>query len=245
MSAPAVGAATSAPLPAPPQANPQMVAAVDQFGHDGNEESKTSVLTPEQAVLIFTSRTAKSSKLRDSSSSKLAKEYGVTTKAVRDIWNMRTWVWTTMSYWSDEDMKTFLKKRLCKDCKLKNVERIEDTCEKCAIRRRRGCKLKNVERIEDTCEKCAIRRRRGRPMGSKDKQQRIRRPLGLNGARSLADGFPGGSPFNGFSLGMPHGMDMSQMPQGLQDALSQMPQGMQFMNPALMMHMQGLAAAGG
>jgi len=36
----------------------------------------------------------------------------------------RTWVWTTMSYWSDEDMKTFLKKRLCKDCKLKNVERI-------------------------------------------------------------------------------------------------------------------------
>eukprot|EP00277_Geminigera_cryophila_P005248 CAMPEP_0179420940 /NCGR_PEP_ID=MMETSP0799-20121207/9467_1 /TAXON_ID=46947 /ORGANISM="Geminigera cryophila, Strain CCMP2564" /LENGTH=222 /DNA_ID=CAMNT_0021194647 /DNA_START=113 /DNA_END=777 /DNA_ORIENTATION=+ len=222
MSAPAVGAATSAPLPAPPQANPQMVAAVDQFGHDGNEESKTSVLTPEQAVLIFTSRTAKSSKLRDSSSSKLAKEYGVTTKAVRDIWNMRTWVWTTMSYWSDEDMKTFLKKRLCKDCK-----------------------LKNVERIEDTCEKCAIRRRRGRPMGSKDKQQRIRRPLGLNGARSLADGFPGGSPFNGFSLGMPHGMDMSQMPQGLQDALSQMPQGMQFMNPALMMHMQGLAAAGG
>jgi len=36
----------------------------------------------------------------------------------------RTWVWTTMSYWSDEDMKTFLEKRLCKDCKLKNVERI-------------------------------------------------------------------------------------------------------------------------
>jgi len=68
----------------------QLAEIARQFAaEDGNDESKTSVLSPEAAVLIFTSRATKSSKLRDSSSAKLAKEHGVTTKAVRDIWNMR------------------------------------------------------------------------------------------------------------------------------------------------------------
>ena len=68
----------------------QLAEIARQFApEDGNDESRTSVLSPEAAILIFTSRATKSSKLRDSSSAKLAKEHGVTTKAVRDIWNMR------------------------------------------------------------------------------------------------------------------------------------------------------------
>jgi hypothetical protein len=68
-------------IPAP---NPAVLELARQYAD--TDESKTSVLTADAAILIFTSRAAKSSKLRDSSSSKLAREHGVTTKAVRDIW---------------------------------------------------------------------------------------------------------------------------------------------------------------
>ena len=122
--APAPAPAPSpAPMPQVPAPNPAVLELARLYAD--TDESKTSVLTADSAILIFTSRAAKSSKLRDSSSSKLAHEHGVTTKAVRDIWNMRTWVWTTMPYWSDEDMRTFLRKRTCKECKAKGVERIE------------------------------------------------------------------------------------------------------------------------
>ena len=68
-----------------------------------------------------------------------------------------------MAYWSEEDMKQFLKKRLCA-----------------------ACKAKGVDRLEDTCDRCKIKRRRGRPMGSKDKKQRVRRSLTMSG-RALSE----------------------------------------------------------
>ena len=192
------------------QYNPHLAELARQYMEDGNDDSKTSVLTDERAILIFTSRSAKSGKLRDSSSSKLAEEHGVTTKAVRDIWNLRTWVWTTMPYWSDDDMKAFLKKRLCADCK-----------------------ASGVKRLEDTCDKCKIKRRRGRPMGSKDKKQRIRRSHSdLVGGPQTFPEVPAGAMAH-FPLGM---VDVSQHMQ------QQMQQG--FMNPALLAQMQGVPGVG-
>jgi len=41
---------------------------------------------------------------RDSTSAQLAAQYGITMKAVRDIWNQRTWPWVTMPY-------SFIRKR--------------------------------------------------------------------------------------------------------------------------------------
>ena len=45
---------------------------------------------------------------RDSLSAELAAEFGITSKAVRDIWNLRTWTWTTLPYWTQADHDDFL-----------------------------------------------------------------------------------------------------------------------------------------
>jgi hypothetical protein len=43
------------------------------------------------------------------------------------------------------------------------------------------CLLLHLAVVQDTCVKCKVRRRRGRPMGSKDKKQRVRRSLSTGG----------------------------------------------------------------
>ena len=48
------------------------------------------------AVTIFLAKSAE----RDGTSAKLAVEYGITQKAVRDIWNLRTWVAATQPVWT-------------------------------------------------------------------------------------------------------------------------------------------------
>ena len=59
-------------------------------------------------------------------------------KAVRDIWNFRTWKWETMPYWSQEDLHDFLSKHLCTGCRLKGVCSLQEACGSCAFPRRRG-----------------------------------------------------------------------------------------------------------
>ena len=71
-------------------------------------------------------------KLRDSLAAQLAAEFGITSKAVRDIWNLRTWTWTTMPYWTQADHDQFLPKHLCEACKAGNVRRLSDACARCA-----------------------------------------------------------------------------------------------------------------
>ena len=73
---------------------------------------------------------------RGSLSVELAAEFGITSKAVRDIWNLRTWTWTTLPYWTQADHDDFLPKHLCMNCKVEhkagNVPVLSDACARCA-----------------------------------------------------------------------------------------------------------------
>jgi hypothetical protein len=71
---------------------------------------KRAVLTDQQAAEIFKLRLAfgafDSSRqhLFTSRSAQVSKLYGVSPKAVRDIWNMRTWRHATKKLWTDQDI---------------------------------------------------------------------------------------------------------------------------------------------
>ena len=58
---------------------------------------------------------------RDTLSAVLAEKHGITSKAVRDVWKLRTWAWVTMPYWTQDDIDTFLTKHLCASCRKKGV----------------------------------------------------------------------------------------------------------------------------
>ena len=53
------------------------------------------------------------------SSNALAAQYGITAKAVRDIWNKRTWVHATHTLWTEEEKSEYSRRRkLCDMCKI-------------------------------------------------------------------------------------------------------------------------------
>jgi len=54
---------------------------------------------------------------KEALSFKLAVDYGITSKSVRDIWSMRTWGWATVGYWTDADKRRYLDSRLCPACR--------------------------------------------------------------------------------------------------------------------------------
>ena len=70
-----------------------------------SQAAKDSVINASQAIEIFLAKARRKS--RDPASRTLAEEYGISMKAVRDIWNFRTWKWETMPYWSQEDLHDF------------------------------------------------------------------------------------------------------------------------------------------
>eukprot|EP00960_Hanusia_phi_P031530 749343-Hanusia_phi.AAC.3 len=49
-----------------------------------------------------------------STSIQLGEKYGVTAKAIRDIWNKRTWAHATESMWSDEERASYKRMRTSK-----------------------------------------------------------------------------------------------------------------------------------
>ena len=58
---------------------------------------------------------------RDILSMVLAQEHCITSKAVLDVWKLRTWAWVTMLYWTKQDLDFFLTKHLCVACRKKGV----------------------------------------------------------------------------------------------------------------------------
>ena len=62
-------------------------------------------LTAADAARIFKTKYQKSAK----TSKMLASKYGVTAKAIRDVWSLKTWTLITMPYWSEEDRNHFAK----------------------------------------------------------------------------------------------------------------------------------------
>ena len=54
---------------------------------------------------------------RDGLAIRLANEFGITAKAVRDIWNLRTWAQVTKPFWSPLEECHFVKRKHSKDTK--------------------------------------------------------------------------------------------------------------------------------
>eukprot|EP00277_Geminigera_cryophila_P018303 CAMPEP_0179437354 /NCGR_PEP_ID=MMETSP0799-20121207/21260_1 /TAXON_ID=46947 /ORGANISM="Geminigera cryophila, Strain CCMP2564" /LENGTH=359 /DNA_ID=CAMNT_0021218233 /DNA_START=45 /DNA_END=1124 /DNA_ORIENTATION=+ len=81
------------------------------------------------AVAIFVAKRSKSK--RDHLATRLAEEFGVTAKAVRDIWNLRTWRTVTAQYWSPADAEKFLNRRLCPSCCNCGFTSIQQACSNC------------------------------------------------------------------------------------------------------------------
>ena len=68
------------------------------------------IITVEAARKIFLSRTMRRN--NDGLASRLGQDFGISAKAVRDIWRLRTWTRATRPYWTPEDMRNHLKKNL-------------------------------------------------------------------------------------------------------------------------------------
>ena len=77
----------------PIQASPDTIRGAGRGGGatPAAELRGVCTITEEEAVIIFRANKAERVK-RDRLASRLADEYGITAKAVRDIWSLRTWI---------------------------------------------------------------------------------------------------------------------------------------------------------
>ena len=75
--------------------------------------SSTSSITAKHARAIYIVKTNGKTP-RDAR--RLAVQYGVTPKAVRDIWNHRTWKHATVSLWPLDEANKYIKNNLCARC---------------------------------------------------------------------------------------------------------------------------------
>ena len=92
------------------------------------------IITNEAAVAIFKARDEHRKK-QDKLATRLSSEYGISTKAVRDIWNLRTWSHVTKPFWTPKDFsRRMLHSKLCTACKKDPaIASIEDACEACNV----------------------------------------------------------------------------------------------------------------
>jgi len=95
-----------------------------------------SIISGENAVTIFLSKTNQIK--GDRLTMRLAEEFGISAKAVRDIWNLCTWAHATKQHWSPADTEKFLNKRLCHTCRNHGFTSMQQACSTCqtiAVRR--------------------------------------------------------------------------------------------------------------
>ena len=119
-----------------PQAVQHGVTVGGEAQEEDAQSSLVAALDKEAAITIYLTKAWRTP--RDSTSSELAARYNITMKAVRDVWNLRTWTWVTMPYWSRADLARFLRTHLCAGCRQKGVRSLEEACNSCAKPRRRG-----------------------------------------------------------------------------------------------------------
>jgi hypothetical protein len=91
-------------------------------------------LDADAAIAIFLARGP--GPRRDGTSTALSNQYNITTKAVRDVWNLRTWTMETMPHWTRNDWAKY--KHLCSACKIIGVTSKASACAKCTAPPRRG-----------------------------------------------------------------------------------------------------------
>jgi hypothetical protein len=65
------------------------------------------VINRDDAVAIFRAKFDRTGS-RSQLSTKLSEKYEITPRAVRDIWNLRTWAHATMPYWTTKEHNRFL-----------------------------------------------------------------------------------------------------------------------------------------
>ena len=109
--------------------------------------SLESHTTRAQAIQIFRAKADR--EVRDTLAMSLATQFGITAKAVRDIWNLRTWAQTTRPCWTQADHGHFLAmpcsvKDLCDQCRALEVRFRSEACDKCAGPPRRGRPRKQI-----------------------------------------------------------------------------------------------------
>ena len=68
-------------------------------------------ISQEVAIAIFVAKKRRAHRSRrDNLASTLAARYGITSRSVRGIWNLRTWAHATQPFWTTDDHKIFLSK---------------------------------------------------------------------------------------------------------------------------------------
>jgi len=91
-------------------------------------------ITGEEAQMIFMARWKRNPCKKDGLAICLGKQFGITAKAVRDIWCLRTWTRATWPLWKAEDFSKYLKRRLCVSCRKADVRSIDQACKVCKER---------------------------------------------------------------------------------------------------------------
>ena len=117
--------------------------------HILNHKHMLAVLTAHDAIEIYKAK--KNHTRRDNVSEILSQKYQITMKAIRDIWNLRTWKEDTKPYWTLEDQMKYLQKNQCSNCKSRKVHTLDKACETCnrPTKRGRPSKLDTISKIEE------------------------------------------------------------------------------------------------
>lgn len=100
--------------------------------------SGVCTISEKGAVLIYLSKKVQASRRGDGLAMRLAEKFGITAKAVRDIWSLRSWAATTRPHWTPEDHDKFMKKKLCASCHSRGLTSFEHACIQCKARKPRG-----------------------------------------------------------------------------------------------------------
>ena len=91
----------------------------------------TCIISAEEAIAIYKARD-ENRKKRDKLGIRLAAQYGISTKAVRDIWNLRTWSQVTQPYWTTADCRKMERHSCSKNPAIAATETVsEDACDAC------------------------------------------------------------------------------------------------------------------
>jgi hypothetical protein len=74
--------------------------------------SSTSITSQDARTIYEVKRAGKTRH----DAARLAVKYGITAKAVRDIWTHRTWKHATVSLWTLHDFEEYIKAKVCMRC---------------------------------------------------------------------------------------------------------------------------------
>ncbi|EKX31074.1 hypothetical protein GUITHDRAFT_122722 [Guillardia theta CCMP2712] len=99
------------------------------INRQGNDSKPRNVINDELALYIFACRPIEKAKPIVSSSI-LALRFGITPKAIRDIWRRRTWVRATLQDWTVKERETYEGDEICEGC-LYTVSGEKTICNEC------------------------------------------------------------------------------------------------------------------